>query len=44
MGDYKRENVKKTRILTLPKYPLQHCNYTGDHGLKVHNYTLELGG
>lgn len=25
-----RETVKKTRMFTLPKYPLQHCNYTGD--------------
>ncbi|KAK1425890.1 hypothetical protein QVD17_21252 [Tagetes erecta] len=25
-----RETVKKTQMFTLPKYPLQHCNYTGD--------------
>ncbi|KAI3795958.1 hypothetical protein L1987_38619 [Smallanthus sonchifolius] len=25
-----RETVKKAQMFTLPKYPLQHCNYTGD--------------
>ncbi|KAK9050922.1 hypothetical protein SSX86_027547 [Deinandra increscens subsp. villosa] len=25
-----REAVKKTNMFTLPKYPLQHCTYTGD--------------
>ncbi|XP_024960896.1 L-tryptophan--pyruvate aminotransferase 1 [Cynara cardunculus var. scolymus] len=25
-----RETVKNTQMFTLPKYPLQHCNYNGD--------------